>query len=110
MFLSGLKYLRRLERQVKFAKNRCCKIKPVAVLTDRPDMTLDVYRGRKTTIQPTSDACKKQGLYRTLDKTEYLVVIRDSFSQFCTKIYVVTPHLICLDETVQMRGHNIFFQ
>ena len=21
-------------------------------LTDRPDMTLDVYRGRKTTIQP----------------------------------------------------------
>ena len=34
MFLSGLKYLRRLERQVKFAKNRCCKIKPVAVLTE----------------------------------------------------------------------------
>ena len=33
MFLSGLKYLRRLERQVKFAKNRCCKIKPVAVHT-----------------------------------------------------------------------------
>ena len=31
MFLSGLKRLRRLERQVKFAKNRCCKIKPVAV-------------------------------------------------------------------------------
>ena len=34
MFLSGLKYLRRLERQVKFAKNRCCKIKPVAVNVD----------------------------------------------------------------------------
>ena len=31
MFLSHLKCLRRLERQVKFAKNRCCKIKPVAV-------------------------------------------------------------------------------
>ena len=31
MFLSGLKCLGRLERQVKFAKNRCCKIKPVAV-------------------------------------------------------------------------------
>ena len=31
MFLSDLKCLRRLERQVKFAKNRCCKIKPVAV-------------------------------------------------------------------------------
>ena len=23
-------------------------------LTDRPDMTLDVYHGRKTTIQPTN--------------------------------------------------------
>ena len=32
MFLSGLKCLSRLERQVKFAKNRCCKIKPVAVI------------------------------------------------------------------------------
>ena len=26
--------------------------KSVVRLTDRPDMTLDVYRGRKTTIQP----------------------------------------------------------
>ena len=25
----------------------------VVRLTDRPDVTLDVYRGRKTTIQPT---------------------------------------------------------
>ena len=24
-------------------------------LTDRPDMTLDVYHGRKTTIQPTNN-------------------------------------------------------
>ena len=28
--------------------------KSVVRLTDRPDMTLDVYRGRKTTIQHTS--------------------------------------------------------
>ena len=28
--------------------------KSVVSLTDRPDMTLDVYRGRKTTIQPTN--------------------------------------------------------
>ena len=27
--------------------------KSVVRLTDRPDMTIDVYRGRKTTIQPT---------------------------------------------------------
>ena len=28
--------------------------KSVVRLTDRPDMTLDVYRGRKTTIQQTN--------------------------------------------------------
>ena len=28
--------------------------KSVVRLTDRPDMTLDVYCGRKTTIQPTT--------------------------------------------------------
>ena len=29
--------------------------KSVVRLTDRPDMTLDVYRGRKTTIQQMTD-------------------------------------------------------
>ena len=29
--------------------------KSVARLTDRPDMTLDVYRGRKTTIQQVTE-------------------------------------------------------
>ena len=29
--------------------------KSVLRLTDRPDMTLDVYGGRKTTIQPTTN-------------------------------------------------------
>ena len=38
--------------------------KSVVRLTDRPDMTLDVYRGRKTTMQQ--------------DKREYLVIIRDN--------------------------------
>ena len=32
--------------------------KSVVRLTDRPDMTLDVYRGRKTTIQPTNQYYK----------------------------------------------------
>ena len=32
--------------------------KSVVRLTDRPDMTLDVYRGRKTTIQPTNSYTK----------------------------------------------------
>ena len=38
--------------------------KSVVRLTDRPDMTLDVYRGRKTTIQPTNqpvfEGCHKR--------------------------------------------------
>ena len=44
--------------------------------------------------------------YRALDKTEHLVII---FSSFFSKLYVVTPHLNCLVETVQMRDHNICF-
>ena len=31
--------------------------KSVVRLTDRPDMTLDVYRGRKTTKQQQQQAC-----------------------------------------------------
>ena len=37
------------------------------------------------------------------------MIIRDTFSYFSLKLYVVTPHLNCLVETVQMRGHNICF-
>ena len=33
--------------------------KSVVRLTDRPDMTLDVYRGRKTTMQQ----CNNSGLF-----------------------------------------------
>ena len=36
------------------------------------------------------------------------MIIEDIFfSYFSFKPYVVTPHLNRLDETVQMRGHNI---
>ena len=38
------------------------------------------------------------------------MIIRDNFCLFCIKTYVVTPHLNRLDKTVQMRGHNIWFQ
>ena len=34
--------------------------KSVARLTDRPDMTLDVYHGRKTTMQQQSKSGKSQ--------------------------------------------------
>ena len=38
--------------------------KSVVGLTDRPDMTLDVYRGRKTTMQ------QQQQLYRAVSQRE----------------------------------------
>ena len=46
MFLSGLKCLRRLERQVKFARNRFCKIKPVAVITVIIMISLESQTGK----------------------------------------------------------------
>ena len=36
-----------------------------------------------------------------------MITPEDNFSYFSLKPYVVTPHLNCLDETVQMRGHHI---
>ena len=41
----------------------------VVRLTDRPDMTLDVYRGRKTTNQQKSTTTKKK------EKCKYYTVI-----------------------------------
>ena len=35
------------------------------------------------------------------------MILRDNFCLFCIKTYVGTSHLNGLDETVQMRGHNI---
>ena len=45
--------------------------KSVVRLTDRPDMTLDVYRGRKTTMQQqqfTDDSCLKDHMLLHSDK------------------------------------------
>ena len=36
--------------------------KSVVRLTDRPDMTLDVYRGRKTTMQQQQQPSLRQGV------------------------------------------------
>ena len=38
------------------------------------------------------------------------MIIKDNFCQFCVRTNVVTPHLNLLNETVHMRGHNIWFQ
>ena len=44
--------------------------KSVVRLTDRPDMSLDVYRRRKTTIQQYTTETSKAGQYKRGDKTE----------------------------------------
>ena len=38
------------------------------------------------------------------------MIIGDNFCSFCIKTYIVSPHLNHLDETVQMRGHNILIR
>ena len=37
------------------------------------------------------------------------MIMRDNSSYFSLKLYVVTPHLNCLYEMVQMKGHNVCF-
>ena len=46
--------------------------KSVVRLTDRPGMTLDVYRGRKTTIQPAI-MVKVSSAYEWMDKIVFYV-------------------------------------
>ena len=67
--------------------------KSVVRLTDRPDMTLDVYRGRKTTIQQQPNmilltyTCKKVQqhfcTYHVLIKNSYVISNADNLST-CT--------------------------
>ena len=44
---------------------------------------------------------------RVEEKREYQMIMLDSFSTIYLNLYVVTPHLDCLYETVQKRANNI---
>ena len=55
--------------------------KSVVRLTDRPDMTLDVYRGRKTTMQQTKHVSE-------LDK--FLCTTVNYLNDACVKIHCIT--------------------
>ena len=44
----------------------------VVRLTDRPDMTLDVYRGRKTTIQENFSGSNTDGSFTTAVSNSFL--------------------------------------
>ena len=59
--------------------------KSVVRLTDRPDMTLDVYRGRKTTIQPTNQLRKNEVVIPLYSRVEDIrpAVIQQSDCEFC---------------------------
>ena len=69
--------------------------------------TRNEFLRRKVQI-PRHFFCKPlyKSQFRALDKREYLTI---DFACFSLKPYDVTPHLNHLDETVQMRGHNICF-
>ena len=54
--------------------------KSVVRLTDRPDMTLDVYRGRKTTIQLN---------------TTLLVLMSFNIVLFYDRLFVFLAHSVC---------------
>ena len=48
--------------------------KSVVRLTDRPDMTIDVYRGRKTTIQQQHSGLRRRELiFRDLPQQHVLI-------------------------------------
>ena len=53
--------------------------KSVVRLTDRPDMTLDVYHGRKTTMQ-------QQQQQENANSFDFV----DSFKDFCPRILMMT--------------------
>ena len=56
--------------------------KSVVRLTDRPDMTLDVYRGRKTTVQPTKSKSQKEPLGTPKPKVTERSYFKESASDF----------------------------
>ena len=58
--------------------------KSVVRLTDRPDMTLDVYRGRKTTMQQQQQ-CKTCRLFCSSVASE-IIVVDFSFRYLCLVI------------------------
>ena len=70
--------------------------KSVVRLTDRPDMTLDVYRGRKTTMQQ-----KQQQLYYghfhiklEVQKMQFLGLISSQNKTYCSILHLHSKHMV----------------
>ena len=64
--------------------------KSVVRLTDRPDMTLDVYRGRKTTMQQQQQQCKMLDAEETLKcRSQAYNNLMRSKCLYCTLAFLV---------------------
>ena len=81
--------------------------KSVVRLTDRPDMTLDVYRGRKTTIQQQQQPTRNQ-IQNLLSNLQVMVILLCSPIRSPRKKYIYsikslpkTSHRLYLGPVVQ---------
>ena len=63
--------------------------KSVVRLTDRPDMTLDVYRGRKTTMQ------QQQPPQMTISSTVIPILVQFTFSFFKVYYIILKANIFC---------------
>ena len=83
--------------------------KSVVRLTDRPDMTLDVYRGCKTTKQnnnlSTLEYSHFQGITVKIDETGDLVIARIMTGSMSDKLGRWITRLRCLETSERSTTH-----
>ena len=65
--------------------------KNVVRLTDRPDMTLDVYRGRKTTIQQQQQPGRHMMPHYVVFATKGQLTSFAGWVCFCSLLYITQP-------------------
>ena len=72
--------------------------KSVLRLTDRPDMTLDVYRGRKTTMQQQLPCLRRDSMLKSLEVVPFELYSITSYSacRAIMRVQVVTDMRISL--------------
>ena len=83
--------------------------KSVVRLTDRPDMTLDVYRGRKTTIQYNKlpvPGCPTSWMVVGQEPIALAVGAGEDCLDICTRLYLFSPLSHSLWETARYRLKN----
>ena len=74
--------------------------KSVVRLTERPDMTLDVYHGRKTTIQPTNQPLRVDRILKSSlmqrSKQELMHLNMTLFQKRGRGVFIRAGHLLGL--------------